>query len=294
MLSRNLWSVAPLESHEGERVGVLIVRWLTAVLDVRPLCRVKFRESDISRHVGVHVCQVDPPGERQHQSIDLRAADRDQLIARARLRQRLFHRMDCDHALRIPAAVARQYEIDASRQRPADGFECLAAHEDRLAERESPEALEVVGQPPGERVVAADDTVLGHGDDQRDQRLPGAHGAGLLQGSARQSQMSLYGGARVLASWRRRRCQISTAVLRITTSRNGIRKNSAACVLYCCMRANSRRCSPRSPVSGRARTTWRPTKNELSSVNTRRPRARQALSDSATSGVSMKPKRAVT
>src|SRR3979411_1688464 len=111
---------------------------------------------------------------------------------------------------------------------------------------------EVLGKPPRQGVVATNDVVARHRNHQRDHHH-----------------------------------QISTAVLRTMTPLYGMRKNSAAWVLWLCIRAKKRRCSPFQPGRGRARTRWRPTKNELSSEKTRIPRVRQDFMASATQGDAM-------
>src|SRR6185295_15400552 len=164
--------------------------------------------------------------------------------------------MDDDHARSVPVRVARHHQARAARQRLPDRLERLAPHQHRLAHRERLEAFEVIGQMPRHGIVAPDDAVARHRHDER-------------------------------------QLHTSTAVVRMTSPRPGMRKNSADGALRLCMRANSRRCNPCQPGSGRARTTCCPTKNEQSSMNTFRPRARVERKASPTSGVSMNPKYAV-
>jgi hypothetical protein len=58
----------------------------------------------------------------------------------------------------------------------------LPAHQDRFAERECLEAPQVVGQMPGQTVVATDHAVLRTGDDQDDFRRSTGGDPGSIPG----------------------------------------------------------------------------------------------------------------
>src|SRR6267154_6561766 len=167
--------VAALERHERDWIGVILIRRMHAAFDVGPLGGVETGEEGVARHVGLHVGEIDAARNRQHQTIDLRAAYHHQLVAAAAVLERLLHRVHHDRAGGEPAAIPCQYEVDAPGKRASDGLEGLAAHEYGLTERESLEALEILRQTPRQRVAPADDAVLRHRNDQRNQRLRGAH-----------------------------------------------------------------------------------------------------------------------
>lgn len=98
------------------------------------------------------------------------ADDHQRLIARGPTRgraRRLPGGLQRRHDAAVPrreSARAAQHQVQAARQRVADGFVGLATHENGLAERERLETAQVGREPPGQLVAASDDVVLGHRD----------------------------------------------------------------------------------------------------------------------------------
>jgi hypothetical protein len=66
------------------------------------------------------------------------------------------------------ARLSRHDDVLATIERLADRIIGLAAHDDRLAQGDLAEALEVGGEPPGQFAIAADEAIFGHGYDKRD------------------------------------------------------------------------------------------------------------------------------
>jgi hypothetical protein len=120
--------------------------------------------------------EVNDIRERQRQPIDLCPSDHGQLGGATRPLHSLFDRRDGQNAIRLPSPIASQNEIGAARKRLADRLEGLATHQDGLAHRGRFETLEVLGQSPGQRVVAADDPIARHRDDERDDGGLRGHG----------------------------------------------------------------------------------------------------------------------
>ena len=125
-------------------------------------------EVRVAPDVGVDLGQVDAFSERQELAEDLGAAEDDHLGRVAGEGQRLIGRSRDAHAIPSELRVARQHDARAPRQGPADGFVCAATHDERLAQGQLANVLQVVGQAPGESAILADDLVAIERDDERD------------------------------------------------------------------------------------------------------------------------------
>src|SRR5206468_2240078 len=65
---------------------------------------------------------------------------------------------------------ARDHDIVAARERRADRFEGLSAHDHRVPHGQTLEASEVLGQAPGHAVAESEGAVARQGGDDRDSR----------------------------------------------------------------------------------------------------------------------------
>src|SRR5882672_11592797 len=74
--------------------------------------------------------------------------------------------MDYSAAGRGPVARARNHDIVSSGKRRPDRLEGLSSHDDCVPQGEPLKASQVLGQPPGHGVVAADGAVPGQGGDE--------------------------------------------------------------------------------------------------------------------------------
>jgi hypothetical protein len=137
------------------------------------------REMGISRHGGVHPGQVQIGGLVHGQAIDFAATNDAQLLCPriACSLQRLLDRSHRLHALERHLATAGQHQVQAARQGATERLRGPAPHQDRLADGQRLEALEIVRQLPWQ-VVVTTDTVPGvERSDQRELHAQTTHTA---------------------------------------------------------------------------------------------------------------------
>src|SRR6478752_7094847 len=157
-------------------------------LDADPLL-VEYRRHRVvvlARQVDVDLGDLAPGRQRQGQCVDLCPADDPCLVAHdipqvatlspasggtpsadERLLETAHHRCSVSHIPILPG----DYDISASRQRPHLGGQRLPgepSHDDGVAARELLEAGLVLGKPPRDAVVAADDPGARPSPDQPD------------------------------------------------------------------------------------------------------------------------------
>ena len=140
----------------------------------------------------MHQREVDAGREGQRVFVDARAADDRDLCAvrgwlrlpdpegaalaaverdlgRRRLERRVQRRRH-DAARRPEVRAPGDDDVAPAFKDPPDRFVGAPSHDDRLAHRQRTEAGQIGREVPGQATVAADDAVLGHGDDDRDGR----------------------------------------------------------------------------------------------------------------------------
>ena len=78
----------------------------------------------------------------------------------AGMRKPLLQAARHDGARRNEARLARKHDVEPVIEDAGKRLEGAAAHEDRLAERDFAELLEIGGEPPGEIAADADGAVL--------------------------------------------------------------------------------------------------------------------------------------
>jgi len=103
--------------------------------------------------------------QRQEELIDT-GTPRDERMGPSNRRDGFLRRMRDEHTGSREIGPARQNEGRPARQRPADGFERLATHDQRASQSQRFETGEILRNPPREGVPPADDVVGGDsGDD---------------------------------------------------------------------------------------------------------------------------------
>ena len=123
---------------------------------------------DIAIDLGVDLGQINPVGQTQTVFIQCRPADDHCFFGILRFR-RVDRRGKGPKHINPGSCemrISTDDEVGTSRQRPTDGLERLAPHDDRLAHRDVFEIAEIVGKSPGQPAIAADCAVCGDGDDQ--------------------------------------------------------------------------------------------------------------------------------
>jgi hypothetical protein len=144
--------------------GVLLARFLA------PPRGIEGRHGHVAGDVAMHLGQLDAVGEGLEHGEDLRSADHGSR-ARPGQREGAVHVVRHLRAFRPPVAAARQHDVAASGEQAGQALEGLAAHDHRRAERQRLEALQVLGEVPGQRAVAPDHAIAGARDDQDDSLL---------------------------------------------------------------------------------------------------------------------------
>ena len=96
------------------------------------------------------------------------------------------------------AGAARDDDVLAPRQRPPQRLPGPAAHDDRVPGGQRAESLQVLGQPPRQRVAGADDAVARDRRDERDGRHGGSRGG--VQGAVEADGMRKVRAARGVAA----------------------------------------------------------------------------------------------
>ncbi len=127
----------------------------------------------IALDLDIHFGQVDAAGMGQRLGVDLAAPHHHDLLGGidggllVGQKQRRFEIVTDPHAIVVEAFVPGYHDVEPTRQRPADGGEGLASHDQRLGLGHALEELEVLGQVPGQLVVDADHAVARHGGNHR-------------------------------------------------------------------------------------------------------------------------------
>ena len=117
----------------------------------------------------VHERLVHHVHERHREPIDFRAANHaDFRHIPGRGKRRLERRHD-GRAFELQPRLPRHHDVVPAGQRPPDRVPGPASHDDRLAERQALEALQVLGQAPGQASFAPDATEFVRRDDDRDE-----------------------------------------------------------------------------------------------------------------------------
>jgi hypothetical protein len=91
--------------------------------------------------------------------------------------QRLLDRGHRLHAVERHLLAAGQHQVQPARQGTAERLRGPAPHQDRLADGQRLEALEIIGQLPRQVVVTADAVVAVKRGDQRELHARAAHTA---------------------------------------------------------------------------------------------------------------------
>lgn len=134
---------------------------------------VNLGEEGIALGIEADPRQVQAIGLRQAQLVELRAADQHQLFGilftgpGVGTGDCLFQGGEHLGTFQAQVRLATDDDVEAPRQGPAERVPGLATHDDRLAQGQCLEVLEVRRQVPGQLVVAADDAVVREGGDQR-------------------------------------------------------------------------------------------------------------------------------
>ena len=122
-------------------------------------------------------CQVEPVGSRQHHCIYPGATDDDGFPGiggggNCRASASASPREATVNTLRNVLRVLADHDVAATWQRPAYGFEGLAAHYNRLAQSHPLEIAQVFRQVPRQAVVPADHAILGGGHNDGGRTTP--------------------------------------------------------------------------------------------------------------------------
>lgn len=151
-----------LESH-----GIRCAPGHCSVRDQHPIFRLPCREKSISRDFSLHDREYHAVRQRECLPVQVPAANDHDFFA-ARPGQCILQRM-C-HLATFDAQSGRSADDDIlpSGERSADGFPCLAAHDDGLAHGRLFEMLQFPGKMPRHFPRDSDYPVCRHGRDQRD------------------------------------------------------------------------------------------------------------------------------
>ena len=147
---------------------MLGISFAVLVRTLAPFGPVERRKERIAGYLRVDLCEVKPLCPRQRLRIEFGAANHEYLWIVTRGRESVVERVRHRAAGRGVTASAGDDNVVASGQWSADRLIVFAPHEDSVPHRQATEMPQIVRQSPRQRVVAADDTVLGHRDNQRD------------------------------------------------------------------------------------------------------------------------------
>ena len=131
-----------------------------------PLAGAPGREVRIPLMVLRDLAEDHPVRKRQGLGIDLAPAGDEHLVRRAGQGQGLGEGVGGLHTRVPPGKGTGDDDAASPRQRPPDGLEGLAAHDQRVTHRGLLEPSELPGDPPGDGAVAADDPAFGDGGDE--------------------------------------------------------------------------------------------------------------------------------
>ena len=129
----------------------------------------QLRQHGVAFELFMHFGKFDAGGELHGSGIDLRPADHENLVRLARLRDGVLQRMRRHRAIRRPVRLAGDHDVGATGQRLfGQRVPGLAAHHNGIAHGQRLEALQVLGNAPGNAAILADDAILGGCDNQCD------------------------------------------------------------------------------------------------------------------------------
>src|SRR5437773_5605709 len=137
-------------------------------IDLAPLGLLERRKMRVTRRLGVHLGEIDAIGTRQEVLEHAFAAKNDDLRRVAGERERLVGRVRDEAAIAAELGIPGQNDADAIRERLTYRIEDAPAHDQRLADGELAHVPHVVGEPPREPSVLADDPVAIPGHDECD------------------------------------------------------------------------------------------------------------------------------
>ena len=99
--------------------------------------------------------------------IDFCATRHKDLIFSVSTKKRISEVVHYDYAVMVKIDIPGQDDIASIGEGLADGFERLSAHHDGVSRCERFEACQIGGKVPRKRAATADDTILGHGENER-------------------------------------------------------------------------------------------------------------------------------
>ena len=149
-------------------MGVFGIRRPRFPGDFFPLTRREFREEGVSVEISLHLCQVNLLGHGEEKRIDFTSPnDEDFSLFRSTGPENFIHG---GKALCSLSRHFRSGEDDVSspRQRPADGFPGLPAHDDRLPKGRLLEMGQISRKTPGDLTLMTDHPACPHRHDQGD------------------------------------------------------------------------------------------------------------------------------
>src|SRR5690606_12174119 len=90
-------------------------------------------------------------------------------------RYRLIKRTDSAGTFNLKSVVPRHHDIGSSRQGPTNRFPCPPPHDDRFAQRQRLETLEIGRQPPWHVIITSDNAIFRSSNNDRYNRLGSGH-----------------------------------------------------------------------------------------------------------------------
>src|SRR5690625_397141 len=132
-----------------------------------PVSAAPGRPHGVAYNIGCNKGQFHAVGKRQGRAIDLTAANDHDLAVTGQL-QRLLQAGCPLHGFIADPARATDNNIAPLGQRPAYGLERMAAHNNRLAQRNALEVPQVGRQMPGHAALSANDVGARHGGHKSD------------------------------------------------------------------------------------------------------------------------------
>ena len=137
-------------------------------LDLSPLLLIERREECVARGLGVDFGHIDAIGVGQEIPEHACAPEHDDLGDVAGERERLLGRARDEATITAEIGIAREHDAHAIREWPADRIEGAPPHDQWLAHGQLADVPHVIGKPPGEPSVLADNPVAIAGHDECD------------------------------------------------------------------------------------------------------------------------------
>ena len=163
-----LCGLLALVVHEGEGVGECGAVGEILVAHLVPHCGVDVGEAGVALDLHAHVGDVEFVGKGHCLTVDLAAADHENLLLARAHCERTLERRGHLAPLNRELCIACDDNVAPTGQGTTDALIGLAAHNDRVAECHSLEVGEILGDVPGHSAARADDAILGNGHDEGD------------------------------------------------------------------------------------------------------------------------------